>query len=130
MKKFKLIIVAILFFGFSGFSQDPEHENKTPEEHAKNRSERLAKSLELTDTQKGEIYSITKSHFDETKSKREQIRSLRDELKKAKDECDLKIEAVLDDTQKEKYKEIQEKRKEKHKARCAPKTKSSTDDKE
>lgn len=118
MKRVKMIAVAAaLLIGSAAFAQDfggqqrggerPERKQLTVEEIAAMQTERMVKSLELTDKQKEEIYKINLAGATEQQQEREQMQKLmqeRREKQKAREEAlDAQMQKVLDASQYKKW---------------------------
>ena len=117
MKRVKTIAVAVaLFMGTVAFAQDfggqqrgerPERKQLSVEEIAAMQTERMVKSLELTDKQKEEIYKINLENATEQQAEREQMQKImqeRREKQKAREEAvDAQMKSVLDASQYKKW---------------------------
>ena len=113
----KLIVVALLLFGFTTFAQVEKKEKEksesreklSPEERTQRELKRMTKVLKLTDAQQKEMTAL----FSEMQSKRaeNQGKSSKEDRKAMKD----KINKILTPEQAAIWKKIQDERKEKMK---------------
>lgn len=127
MLKFKSIIVLFIIFIFSSplFSQKDYWKNKTPEEIAEKRAEKLKTKLALDDLQHKKIYEILLTFTTDMKTLREQKNSssdvdkkaLRDKIRTLRKETYDKIISVLNPEQRAKFEEMKKNRMEKKKSR-------------
>ncbi len=97
MKRVKtLAIAAALLIGTAAFAQNqdgpqrPQRKQLSAEEVATMRTERMAKSLELTDKQKAEIYKIN-------------LESAAEQQKEREEACDERMQKILDASQYKKW---------------------------
>ena len=106
MKRIKtLAIAAALLIGTAAFAQNqdgpqrPQRKHLSAEEVATMQTERMAKSLELTDKQKAEIYKINLESAAEQQKEREEMMKMmqeRREKQKAREEaCDERMQKIL-----------------------------------
>lgn len=113
----KLIVVALLLFGFTTFAQEAKKEKEksesreklSPEERTQRELKRMTKVLKLTDAQQKEMTAL----FSEMQSKRaeNQGKPSKEDRKAMKD----KINKILTPEQAATWEKIQEERKEKMK---------------
>jgi len=125
MKK-RIGFIAVLFitslFAVSNiYSQTSDKApKKTPEERAKNRSEKMTKHLSLTDEQKQKVYDIWYSHCTQADALRNSTtdkETRKSEMKKLFESTDTQLQSVLTSDQLTKYNEMKEKMKEKRKGK-------------
>lgn len=114
MKRVKTFaIAAALLIGTAAFAQNqdgpqrPQRKQMSAEEVATMRTERMAKSLELTDKQKAEIYKINLESAAEQQKEREEMMKMmqeRREKQKAREEAtDERMQKILDASQYKKW---------------------------
>ncbi|KAA0210575.1 MAG: hypothetical protein OZ913_00490 [Ignavibacteriaceae bacterium] len=108
-----LILLVSLFTTDAAFSQRHRGDrwsDKTPEERATQRVERMKQNLDLSETQASQIYDILLPHFREVEAKRNEMKTerdkRRDEMKSKREELKTKIDAVLTDEQKDKIEKL------------------------
>jgi len=121
-KQIGLIVILLLTSLFTintAFSQNTEKApKKTPEERAKNRSEKMAKYLSLTSEQQQKVYDIWLSHCTQADALRNSTtdkETRKSEMKKLFESTDTQLQSVLTSEQLTKYNEMKEKMKEKRK---------------
>ena len=116
-----VFLITVLFAAGSIYSQSVDKApKKTPEERAKNRSEKMTKYLSLTDEQKQKVYDIWYSHCTQADAIRNSTtdkETCRKEIKKLFESTDLQLQSVLTSEQLTKYNEFKEKMKEKRKGK-------------
>lgn len=110
--KIKSITIAILILNialFTGiaFSQQKDKVNKTPEEFAQKRADRMKKNLSLSDEQYKQVYDLFLNKAQERKLNKEKYKDLdktsRKELKKQnRDKFSLQLKEILNKEQVEK----------------------------
>lgn len=108
----KVMIALALFIGLNAAqAQNRGDFNKDPEARAKAKVDRLEKELNLSASQKESIHTLVldqaknqQNIFKESGQKRDKIR---EQMKEMSTQTDRKIEAVLDDSQKQKFAELQ-----------------------
>lgn len=122
LKKF-FIIAGLFVFAFilhseTAYSQgkkDGKWSNKTPQERATMRADKMKDNLSLSESQYSQIYNIFLSHFNEAQTMRslskEDRQSKREEMKSKRTEMQSKIEQVLSPAQKEKWESLKSERK-------------------
>ena len=112
----KLIVVALLLFGFTTFAQEAKKEKEktesrekmSPEERAQKEIKRMTKALSLTETQQREMRAL----FTEMEEKRAEGQKPSKEDRKAMKD---KVNKILTTEQAATWEKIQEERKEKMK---------------
>lgn len=112
---FFVLLAALIFTGQSGLSQ--EKFNKSPEERAKHKSEKMTKHLSLSDEQSKQVHDILFSQATQIDG----IRNNKDITKKSKKEqskaifqdSDSKLGSIFSKEQNEKWSKFKEKKKEK-----------------
>ena len=119
----KLFIIAGLFvFAFilsseTAFSQkrDGQWSNKTPQERATMRADKLKDNLSLSESQYTQIYDIFLSHFNEFQAMRnltrEDRQNRREEMNKKREGVQTKIGEILSPAQREKWESFKLERK-------------------
>ena len=111
MKKMIIASGIMVMISLSTFAQQGNSGEKAgPEERAKKMTERIATELELTEEQKNQVLAINMDYA----KKREAEMEARKIEQKAQE---AKIQAVLTDTQKAKWEELKDERKEHRKGR-------------
>ncbi|WP_051292859.1 hypothetical protein [Olivibacter sitiensis] len=104
MKKLALLSALALGLVINAQAQEQKQRPKnkkteiTPEKIAENKTERLAKLLDLTDKQKEQVYSL------QLKQSKEQLAEMQ-KMKEKRNKEKTELEAILDNTQKEKLQE-------------------------
>lgn len=107
--KYLIIALVILSFGSIVHAQEPVTKERTPEEVAKQQTQKLTKELLLSETQQKAVYDINLKH---AQNKSELRKSLR-EAKKDLDLRDEELRSVLNDEQKQKFTALRASQKEK-----------------
>lgn len=132
MKKTMKVMMLLGMVVFSNGISAQEHVKKadakgekvemTPEQKAKQHTDKLKKELSLTETQEKDIYTINLAHAIEMQKLREEQRVLREKMKAQREATEAKIKAVLTpeqvvifDQKKEEMKAKKEAHKDEHK---------------
>ena len=111
----KMIVVSILCFAsMAVFGQDRTHRERSPEEMAEKRTERLASKLELDDSQQQALREINLKYAALQKEQTEASREDRMALMK---EYDAEVSEILTEDQMVRYAELKEEKKAKMKER-------------
>lgn len=92
-------------------------EKPNPEERAKQMTERLATELELSEAQKNQVLAINMEYAKKREAEMEARKAEMEARKKEQQEHEAKIQAVLTETQKAKWVELKDERKEHQKGR-------------
>jgi len=115
----KLILIATIFsltFATAFAQRGPQREATTPEQRAERMTERLAKELELTESQKDQINKINLENAQkrqvEMEARRAEQQARRAEMQESMKAQSAQIEAVLTPEQRSKWSEIKESNKE------------------
>jgi protein CpxP len=123
MKSLNLFLTLVLFSA-SVLSQYKNISDKTPEQIAERRSDKLRKILNLDDYQYKQVYEILYNSVSAVKNLREKMKNsdtdnkvLRSEIRKIRTETYEKIKPVLKPEQLNKFEELREKKMEKAKER-------------
>jgi LAS superfamily LD-carboxypeptidase LdcB len=96
-----IYVLAFLVISVSSFAQDKDSkENKTPEEKAKFRTEKLKTSLNLSDDQYSKVYNLNLQRVKDDKEFRESNSKLRDDREKRNTEYKSSFNNILTDDQK------------------------------
>lgn len=121
MKTVKIILTAILLTAFVGYSnhsfgQGPKARMTKMKEMREKNFEELVKRLSLTEEQQIKIKEIGKKHREAMKADREKIKNAPPEERKKiilghLKQADSEINALLNDKQKEQYKQFKEEKK-------------------
>lgn len=122
IKKF-FIIAGLFVFAFilhseTAFSQgkkDGRWSNKTPQERATMRADKLKDNLSLSESQYTQVYDIFLSHFNEVQTmrnlSREERQSRREEMKSKREGVQSRINEVLSPAQRENWESFKSERK-------------------
>jgi len=123
MKSLNLFLTLVLFSA-SVLSQYKNISDKTPEQIAERRSDKLRKILNLDDYQYKQVYEIIYNSVSEINNLREKMKNngtdktvFRHDIKKIRTETYEKIKSVLNQEQQNKFEELRKKRMEKAKQR-------------
>lgn len=112
MKKMVFILVAVMISSVSGFSQNKRSKDnsssKSVEQQAAEKVESLKKEFSLTDVQCNEIKPMYVDFFEASKNVDKSAEGKK-KMTKIREELNSKIEKVLTDEQKVKFKEKQKK---------------------
>lgn len=112
MKKLVFILVAVMISSVSGFSQNKRSKDnsssKSVEQQAAEKVESLKKEFSLTDVQCNEIKPMYVDFFEASKNVDKSAEGKK-KMTKIREELNSKIEKVLTDEQKVKFKEKQKK---------------------
>ena len=118
MKKLIIASGLMVMISLSTFAQQGKGgEKPNPEERAKQMTERLATELELNEAQKNQVLAINMEYAKKREAEMEAMKAEMEARKKAQQEHEAKIQAVLTETQKAKWVELKDERKEHHKGR-------------
>jgi|PlaIllAssembly_1097288.scaffolds.fasta_scaffold1106179_1 periplasmic protein CpxP/Spy len=118
MKKLIIASSLMVMISLSTFAQQGKGgEKPNPEERAKQMTERLATELELNEAQKNQVLAINMEYAKKREAEMEAMKAEMEARKKAQQEHEAKIQAVLTETQKAKWVELKDERKEHHKGR-------------
>ncbi|MCC6865896.1 MAG: hypothetical protein IT280_07015 [Ignavibacteria bacterium] len=112
-----LLVLLFMFLSTSVFSQSEK--NKTPEERAKLRTERLTDKLSLSETQKQQVYDVILNHANQVNTIRNTQditkESRREQMKTLRTDTNQKLEGIFSKEQIDKWNTMKQKMKEKHK---------------
>ncbi|MBK9334205.1 MAG: hypothetical protein IPM96_17800 [Ignavibacteria bacterium] len=123
VKALVLMILAFLTFSAVSYSQDDSKQysgkNKTPEEFAKKRTDRLNQELSLSEDQYKKVYDLMLTKASERKANKEKYKNLekteRKELKKQSRENFMKqMQGILTQEQISKLEKMKANKKDKH----------------
>ena len=110
MKKLILTLISGFFLFTNSFAQKQERKMPSPEERAKKKVERLADSIELSETQKSSLVTVFtdfNTKKDEIRKKETEKEAKKAEMKKLKEAKDTRVKAILNDDAKfAKYKSM------------------------
>ena len=108
----------MVMISLSTFAQQENRGEKSdPEERAKKMTERIASDLELTEAQKSQVLAINMDYAEKRESEMEARKAEMEARKKEQEAHHAKIEAVLTETQKAKWVELKDERKDHRKGR-------------
>ena len=122
LKNIKIITLAAGLLAITSFGQEdkrPDDIKKdkmskmTPEQRAEKRTEKMAKTLSLTNDQAAKVKEINISHARQMAVLHTEMKALKEKVKTEKDGTRTKLDAVLTDEQKAIVKEKHEERKQK-----------------
>ena len=122
MKNLGIIAMMISFAAFTSFGQKDnktdsiqkeKKEKLSPEERAEKRTEKMTKTLSLTENQAAKVIEINMNHAREMAALHTEIKALKEKVRAEKEGTRTKIDAVLTDDQRTIVKQKQEERKEK-----------------
>lgn len=113
MKKAISIVAVLLLTLGAAFAQQGAHNSndKSPEEFAKTKTERMTKKLKLTESQSKSVYSIlleSAINKNEIMARYPEMEKAQAEMKASKNESRSKVQSILTPEQKEKQKEIRQ----------------------
>lgn len=112
----KTIVAATLSFAaLTITAQNTKNEGKTLEERVKTRTEQMAKKLELSNEQKEKTYNANLNLAKQMQEIKEQIKTLHEKQKALLEEHNKEMKSILSDEQYQKYLQMREEVKEKHK---------------
>lgn len=118
MKKMIIATGIMAMMSLSTFAQQENRGEKSdPEERAKKMTERIASELELTEAQKSQVLAINIDYAKKRESEMEARKAEMEARKKEQEAHEAKIEAVLTETQRAKWVELKDERKEHRKGR-------------
>ena len=93
MKKVKLLIVALaLMIGVGAMAQEPQGQGRpqrqrmTPEQMAKSQTDRLVKSLELSEEQQKKLYDYNLANIKKQQAERQKMMGNREDMQKRMEE--------------------------------------------
>jgi len=108
-----IIAMVMIVIGISAIApaQQDQKSNKTPEEIATKKADRLKSALALTDEQYKQVYSVFLENANKMKTEREKMKSLdkeaRKEIKKKhKEETRAKLQGILTKDQMDKLEQM------------------------
>lgn len=116
----KLIIASSLsgMISLSIFAQQGKSVKKpNMEERAKQMTEKIVTELELTESQKNQVLAINLDYAKKRETEMEARKAAMESRKKGQEEHEAKIQAVVTETQKAKWVELKDERKEHQKGR-------------
>ncbi len=122
-KSFALLLIITAFFTSSTLFAQQDFNKKTPEERAQKQSERMKKSLDLSDEQYQQIYDIFLKHITDadnirnSSSVNEDKSGKKEELKALRKNTHSKINTVLTPEQQVKFEQLLKEMKEKRKGK-------------
>ena len=116
------ILIAFLSLSSEPYAQNTDKKfNKTPEEIAKKRTDRINEIVSLTTTQYDQIYGLFVSHVTLAKEKRQQFgtdkKGFRDAMKESRKNLHQQVRSVLTEEQAAKLKQHKEQMREKRQHR-------------
>lgn len=118
MKKLIIASGLMVMISLSTFAQQGKSgEKPNPEERAKQMTERISKELELSESQKNQVLAINLEYAKKREAEMEARKTEMEARKKDQQEHEAKIQAVLTETQKTKWVELKDERKEHQKGR-------------
>lgn len=118
MKKMIIASSIMVMISLSTFAQQGNSGQKPgPEERAKKMTERIATELELTEAQKNQVLAINMDYAKKREAEMEARKAEMEARKLEQQAHEAKIQSVLTDTQKAKWVEIKDERKEHQKGR-------------
>lgn len=118
MKKMIIASGLMVMISLSTFAQQGKGgEKPNPEERAKQMTERLATELELNEAQKKQVLAINMEYAKKREAEMEARKAEMEARKKGQEDHEAKIQAVLTETQKAKWVELKDERKEHRKGR-------------
>lgn len=122
-KSFALLLIITAFFTSLNLFAQQDFNKKTPEERAQKQSERMKKSLDLSDEQYQQIYDIFLKHITDadkirnSSSVNEDKSGKKEELKALRKTTHSKINTVLTPEQQVKFEQLLKEMKEKRKGK-------------
>ncbi|MFT3737246.1 MAG: hypothetical protein QM786_00630 [Breznakibacter sp.] len=121
--KTTILAMAVAFFGAVGQlgAQEPVKKERSPEEIARQQTQRLTKELSLTDAQQKAVYDINLKHVQQKSELRKSLR----EAKKDLDKRDEELKTVFNDEQKQKFAELRNNQKAKFKQAATERRKAN-----
>ncbi|MBK8551767.1 MAG: hypothetical protein IPL53_12165 [Ignavibacteria bacterium] len=110
------LLFSIAFISVSGFSQQSEKNNKTPEEFATKMADRMKKNLSLTDDQYRQVYNLALTKARNRDANKEKYKNLDKETRKqmkmqSRDEFKKQLQGILNAEQIKKMEENMSKHK-------------------
>lgn len=118
MKKLILSAVATVF-AISSFAQDGTKTQKTPEEVATKRADKLKTELTLSDEQRTKVYTIILDNTTKVRAVKARYpndkKAAKAEIKPLRETCDASIKSVLTPEQVTKWEQLKKEKKEQHK---------------
>lgn len=110
-----------LMTGMGAFAQRPQREMPSPEKRAEMMTERMAKQLDLSETQKQQVYAIhleyAKKRQAEMEARRESMENRREAMQAEIKQQETRINGVLSKEQQEKWESMRMENREKMKER-------------
>lgn len=118
MKKLMIASCLLVMISLSIFAQQGKSvEKPNMEERAKQMTEKIVTELELTESQKNQVLAINLDYAKKKEAEMEARKAAMESRKKGQEEHEAKIQAVLTETQKAKWVELKDERKEHQKGR-------------